>query len=291
MSCNVCVRRSCLGGMWMMLNVDTLCSSRKPVIVFGREDALERTDTADAAVKVISSSHRVQQGYSTWLRCQTHRLLEKHSMKMNNVSGQSCTRSTQSYRWTRELTHSSEICGSAVLAVILSPLDIVPSDRTARIPEEPQWRHMGDIQGLGFRVEVGFNDVVLSKKELKSVGSGLGGLDIRVLASRRPRPGCQTEQCVHRWKCFCALIRNRTRNSRDEKEGREFQLSPLKLDRAEDDSAHTLFSLASSHTPVVTACTCAFVNSFKSNTNNASYLTFLLGVRSHVEQWALSEHI
>ena len=54
----------------------------------GREDVVERTDTADAAVKVISISHRGQQGYSTWLRCQTHRLLEKHMvLKKNNVSG------------------------------------------------------------------------------------------------------------------------------------------------------------------------------------------------------------
>lgn len=59
---------------------------------------------------------------------------------------------------------------SAVLAVILSPLDIVPSDRIARIPEEPQCRHMGDTQGLSFRVEVGLNDVVLSKVTGKSDG-------------------------------------------------------------------------------------------------------------------------
>lgn len=52
---------------------------------------------------------------------------------------------------------------SAVLAVILSPVHIVPSDRIARIPKEPQWRHMGDTQGLSFRVEAGLNDVAQSK--------------------------------------------------------------------------------------------------------------------------------
>lgn len=57
-----------------------------------------------------------------------------------------------------------------MLAVIPSPLDIVPSDRISRIPEEPQWRHMGDTQGLSFRVEVGLNDVALSKEWLKSDG-------------------------------------------------------------------------------------------------------------------------
>lgn len=36
----------------------------------------------------------------------------------------------------------------AVLTVILSPLDIIPSDRITRIPKEPQWRHMGDTQSL-----------------------------------------------------------------------------------------------------------------------------------------------
>lgn len=62
-----------------------------------------RTDTADAAVKAISSSHRGQQGYSTWLRCQTYWLLEKHTtMKMKNISGQSCKNSTQSYGWTHK---------------------------------------------------------------------------------------------------------------------------------------------------------------------------------------------
>lgn len=33
--------------------------------------------TADAPAEVISSAHGVQQGCSTWLRCQTRRLLEK----------------------------------------------------------------------------------------------------------------------------------------------------------------------------------------------------------------------
>lgn len=40
-------------------------------------------------------------------------------------------------------------------------------------------------------------------------------------------------------ECFCAfaLMRNRTRISRDEKEARECQQSPLKSDRAEDNTA------------------------------------------------------
>lgn len=66
--------------------------------------------------------------------------------------------------------HTSKICRSAILAVILSPLDIVPNDRIARIPEEPQWRHMGNTQGPSFRVEVGLNNVALSKEWLKSDG-------------------------------------------------------------------------------------------------------------------------
>lgn len=60
------------------------------------------------------------------------------------------------------------ICRSAVLAVILSLLHIVPSDRIARIPKEPQWRHKEDTQGLSLRVEVGLNDVARSKEWLRS---------------------------------------------------------------------------------------------------------------------------
>lgn len=52
-------------------------------------------------------------------------------------------------RYTR--THTP--CRSRVLTVILPPFNIVPSDIIARIPEEPQWRHMGDTQRLSFRVE------------------------------------------------------------------------------------------------------------------------------------------
>lgn len=72
---------------------------------------------------------------------------------------------TQPYTYHHTQTHTSYT--SAVLAVILPPptssLNIVPSDSIARIPQEPQWRHMGDTQGLSFRVEVGLNDVALSK--------------------------------------------------------------------------------------------------------------------------------
>lgn len=64
------------------------------------------------------------------------------------------------YTYQRECAHRHR---AAVLAVILSHLQIVPSDRTARFLGEPQWRHMGDTQGLSFRAEVGLNDVAMSK--------------------------------------------------------------------------------------------------------------------------------
>lgn len=53
-------------------------------------------------------------------------------------------------------------------------------------------------------------------------------------------------------------MRNRAGISRDKKDARECQLSPLKLHRAEDNSAQTVF-LSSSHTPVGTVSVCVCV--------------------------------
>lgn len=50
-----------------------------------------------------------------------------------------------------------------MLAEILFPLMIVPNGINAKIPAEPQWRHIEDTKGLSFRVEVELNDVTLGK--------------------------------------------------------------------------------------------------------------------------------
>lgn len=73
--------------------------------------------------------------------------------------------------------------------------------------------------------------------------------------------------------CACALMRKRTRCSRDKKETRE---SPLKLDRAEDNSTKTVFR-SLSHTPVVTAC-------MRVKHNCYHLLTLPVDVRSRMKQ-------
>lgn len=83
----------------------------------------------------------------------------------------------------------------------------------------------------------------------------------------------------------CALMRNRTRTiiSRDEIETRKCQESHLKLARAEDNSAKTVF-LPSLITPAVSICMCVLEESFKCNKNTASSSTSLLDVQSHTKQ-------
>lgn len=72
--------------------------------------------------KPLSSFHWGQQGYSTWLHCQTHRLLE------------------YARRWKLRTSldeHAHKLLqeAEAELDEILSALDIVPSDTIARFPD------------------------------------------------------------------------------------------------------------------------------------------------------------
>lgn len=142
---------------------------------------------------------------------------------------------------------------SAVLAVILSLLHIVPSDRIARISEALQWRHVGDIQRLRFRLEVGLNDVALRKDWLWRVMEW-----IRRTTQSWPCAGPSRgfkQSSVYICVSFFVLVQwwETELESAGIRKVRECQESPLKLDKAEDNSAHTVF-LTLSHTPVVTIC-------------------------------------
>lgn len=75
--------------------------------------------------------------------------LSSHAHRVFNHTDRHTNLNIPLKRYTR--THTP--CRSRVLTVILPPFNIVPSDIIARIPEEPQWRHMGDTQRLSFRVE------------------------------------------------------------------------------------------------------------------------------------------
>lgn len=85
MSCNVARPVHATGAcrwccIWTLYGASS--NSRKPVIVWRREPIL-----LTLLLKSLATLTEGQQGYSTWLRCQTHRLLEKDTtMKLNNVS-------------------------------------------------------------------------------------------------------------------------------------------------------------------------------------------------------------
>lgn len=155
--------------------------------------------------------------------------VSKYTVPGYTVRHTSCWKITPPWKWVTSLdshahtvfnhadghtrlcskTANTHYISSAVLAVIPSLLCIVPSDGIDRIPEEPQMRHMGDTQCLGFRVEVGLNDVARSKDWVWRV--------LEWISRTRPSWPCAGRGV--KWSsvyisvcgfCACALMRNRT---------------------------------------------------------------------------------
>ncbi|MEQ2301868.1 hypothetical protein AMECASPLE_000660 [Ameca splendens] len=125
---------------------------------------------------------------------------------------------------------------TAALAAILSPLNIVPSDITARIPEEPQRRHMRDTRDPDFRAEVRLNDVALRDEQGEPNRAGLTQLEE------------MNAGVTDLWLYFLGLYTKQNKNQ----QGRRMKTRGAESYNSNKDERR----FASFYTPGVTACEC-----------------------------------